>query len=117
MLTSRKMSKILWKELLIKFNNSASEYKTINEEELLEIDSKNFSKNENEKALKISANSLKKTIQKPQKKPPIRPILPQNDECCGQGCQRCIFDIYYDKLEKYEFEIDEYNKQKDLNKE
>ena len=41
---------------------------------------------------------------------PIKPILPENNECCGQGCRRCVFDLYDEKMEKYEREMEEYNK-------
>ncbi len=31
-----------------------------------------------------------------------RPRSPEPDECCGSGCYPCVFDTYYDMLEKYE---------------
>ncbi|HEU0229086.1 MAG TPA: oxidoreductase-like domain-containing protein [Burkholderiaceae bacterium] len=42
----------------------------------------------------------------PPKKPaqdprPLAPRRPGNDECCGNGCIPCIFDIYEDQLERY----------------
>lgn len=30
------------------------------------------------------------------------PQPPEPGECCGSGCSPCVWDIYYDKLEKYE---------------
>lgn len=37
---------------------------------------------------------------------PIKPIEPEDEECCGSGCTPCVFDTYTDKLEKYEDEIE-----------
>jgi hypothetical protein len=34
--------------------------------------------------------------------PPIAPVRPGNDECCGGGCVPCIFDLYEEALERYE---------------
>lgn len=33
---------------------------------------------------------------------PPKPEEPGLDECCGSGCVRCVYDIYYEKLEKWE---------------
>jgi hypothetical protein len=30
------------------------------------------------------------------------PQPPELGECCGSGCSPCVWDLYYDKLEKYE---------------
>ena len=30
------------------------------------------------------------------------PQPPEPGECCGSGCSPCVWDLYYDKLEKYE---------------
>ena len=29
------------------------------------------------------------------------PQEPQEGDCCGSGCVRCVWDIYYEKLERY----------------
>jgi len=34
--------------------------------------------------------------------PPEPPVPPELEECCGSGCDRCIFDIYQQALERYE---------------
>eukprot|EP00922_Rhytidocystis_sp_ex-Travisia-forbesii_P012248 GHVS01018478.1.p1 GENE.GHVS01018478.1~~GHVS01018478.1.p1 ORF type:complete len:254 (-),score=47.62 GHVS01018478.1:198-959(-) len=34
--------------------------------------------------------------------PPVAPIQPAPDECCGGGCCPCILDIYYQELEEYQ---------------
>ncbi|HXR56425.1 MAG TPA: oxidoreductase-like domain-containing protein [Casimicrobiaceae bacterium] len=34
--------------------------------------------------------------------PPVAPRRPDNDECCGGGCNPCIFDAYEDARERYE---------------
>ena len=33
--------------------------------------------------------------------PPPAPILPDLDECCGQGCEPCIFDLYEAAQERH----------------
>jgi len=34
--------------------------------------------------------------------PPVRPVEPDAADCCGEGCARCVFDIYAEALERYE---------------
>jgi hypothetical protein len=34
--------------------------------------------------------------------PPEPPVRPANDECCGGGCNPCIFDLYEDAFERYQ---------------
>jgi hypothetical protein len=36
---------------------------------------------------------------------PVAPERPEPDECCNGGCERCIFDLYADALERYEQEL------------
>ncbi|CAI9110871.1 OLC1v1010962C1 [Oldenlandia corymbosa var. corymbosa] len=43
---------------------------------------------------KESEKSTPKNIPPPPEKP-----LP--DDCCGSGCVRCVWDVYYDELEEY----------------
>ena len=33
--------------------------------------------------------------------PPPAPVLPDLDECCGQGCEPCIFDLYEAAQERH----------------
>ena len=33
---------------------------------------------------------------------PVPPVRPDNDACCGGGCNPCIFDIYEVARERYE---------------
>ncbi|KAJ4963448.1 hypothetical protein NE237_023387 [Protea cynaroides] len=33
--------------------------------------------------------------------PPPPPEKPDPGDCCGSGCIRCVWDIYYDELEAY----------------
>lgn len=30
-----------------------------------------------------------------------RPIIPKQEDCCGQGCNPCIFDIYQKLLQEW----------------
>ncbi|MDQ2917661.1 MAG: oxidoreductase-like domain-containing protein [Pseudomonadota bacterium] len=34
--------------------------------------------------------------------PPVAPVRPDNDECCGGGCTPCIFDLYEEARERHE---------------
>lgn len=36
-----------------------------------------------------------------QDPPPIPPLAPADDECCGNGCDPCIFDLYDIEKERY----------------
>lgn len=33
--------------------------------------------------------------------PPPPPEKPLPGDCCGSGCVRCVWDVYYDELEEY----------------
>jgi hypothetical protein len=34
--------------------------------------------------------------------PPLPPDTPEAADCCGEGCVRCVFDVYEEALERYE---------------
>lgn len=34
--------------------------------------------------------------------PPPRPELPEPGDCCGGGCERCVFDVYEDHLREWQ---------------
>ncbi|KAL4501470.1 hypothetical protein ABPG72_021277 [Tetrahymena utriculariae] len=51
----------------------------------------------NESEANLNKNNTKTVPPKPQ-----RPEEPDQDDCCGSGCQVCVFDRYYQKLEEYE---------------
>lgn len=36
------------------------------------------------------------------KKRLVKPQEPLPEACCGSGCERCVWDVYYEALEKYE---------------
>ena len=38
----------------------------------------------------------------PRPQPPARPDI---DDCCHSGCDPCIFDYYYQELERYRDEL------------
>ncbi|KAL4367788.1 hypothetical protein GQ457_05G012630 [Hibiscus cannabinus] len=33
--------------------------------------------------------------------PPPPPEKPEPGDCCGSGCVRCVWDVYYEELEAY----------------
>lgn len=35
------------------------------------------------------------------KKSPPPPEKPEPGDCCGSGCVRCVWDVYYEELEAY----------------
>ena len=47
-----------------------------------------------EEQKKKESGNVPKAIPPPPEKP-----LP--DDCCGSGCVRCVWDIYYEELEEY----------------
>ena len=48
-----------------------------------------------------------KNAEQEQKPPPEKselpppPEKPEPGDCCGSGCVRCVWDVYYDELEEY----------------
>jgi len=34
----------------------------------------------------------------------VPPIKPLPGDCCGNGCSPCVWDIYYEELERFEAE-------------
>jgi hypothetical protein len=38
--------------------------------------------------------------------PPEPPVRPDNDECCGGGCNPCIFDLYEEARERHAAALD-----------
>jgi hypothetical protein len=36
---------------------------------------------------------------------PVPPERPAPDECCQSGCTHCVFDLYDEALERYEFAL------------
>lgn len=89
-----KMSFLIWKYYFDIFFNNAEQCKSIaylDENELL------FQKQAEKENYEI---------------PPVKPEPPSPDECCGNGCSPCVFDIYSDAYDKYERELFEYEKRK-----
>jgi Oxidoreductase-like protein, N-terminal. len=37
----------------------------------------------------------------PADPPPVRPTEPDAADCCGEGCVRCVYDVYEEALEHY----------------
>ena len=36
---------------------------------------------------------------------PQLPVRPSDEDCCKGGCDRCVFDLYQNALERYEAEL------------
>ncbi|KAK9948512.1 hypothetical protein M0R45_004084 [Rubus argutus] len=43
----------------------------------------------------------KKKRRNPSRKVPPPPEKPEPGDCCGSGCVRCVWDVYYDELDEY----------------
>eukprot|EP00357_Protocruzia_adherens_P035372 CAMPEP_0115011980 /NCGR_PEP_ID=MMETSP0216-20121206/24415_1 /TAXON_ID=223996 /ORGANISM="Protocruzia adherens, Strain Boccale" /LENGTH=125 /DNA_ID=CAMNT_0002380851 /DNA_START=125 /DNA_END=502 /DNA_ORIENTATION=- len=103
----------LWKEKFFEINDAVER---VDEDKLLDDDEKEFphlvKKEETSKStgritdiedLGRDEKSAEKIV---KKKKPVCPIEPGEDECCGTGCYPCVFDLYYDRLSKYEEQLE-----------
>jgi hypothetical protein len=36
---------------------------------------------------------------------PVKPVSPAAEDCCGEGCAHCVYDLYDLALERYEAEL------------
>lgn len=36
---------------------------------------------------------------------PEPPVRPRPEECCGRGCEPCVYDLYEEALERYEIKL------------
>ncbi|KAI9164850.1 hypothetical protein LWI28_003232 [Acer negundo] len=52
-----------------------------------------------EKKQEEEERESKKSMQPP---PPPLPEKPEPGDCCGSGCVRCVWDVYYEELEAYD---------------
>lgn len=41
---------------------------------------------------------------------PIPPVEPEPWECCGSGCEPCIYDRYWEALDRYERELERWKR-------
>ncbi|KAK7262906.1 hypothetical protein RJT34_30487 [Clitoria ternatea] len=46
-------------------------------------------------------NAAAQNNQDPPKEIPPPPEKPEPGDCCGSGCVRCVWDVYYEELEQY----------------
>ena len=58
--------------------------------------------------LQLDIEDLQEKLKKHIKREPQEP---DQDDCCGEGCNPCVFDTYYDKLEKYKERKDDIESQ------
>ena len=40
--------------------------------------------------------------------PPRKPLQPSEEDCCGQGCPKCVHDIYEEELARYRQALERY---------
>ncbi|XVF17974.1 hypothetical protein REPUB_Repub10bG0171500 [Reevesia pubescens] len=48
--------------------------------------------------------------------PPPPPEQPEPGDCCGSGCVRCVWDVYYEELEAYNKHYDSDSKDSSISK-
>ena len=41
---------------------------------------------------------------------PEPPRAPQSEDCCQSGCERCVYDLYWNALERYETALEAWKK-------
>lgn len=42
--------------------------------------------------------------------PPVAPEPPQEGECCGSGCDPCVYDLYYEAREQHRVAMREWER-------
>lgn len=47
---------------------------------------------------------------------PEPPREPEPEECCGQGCTPCVYDLYEAALERYRAELKKFQEEKGTKK-
>lgn len=35
-----------------------------------------------------------------------KPRIPKNEECCGDSCPNCVWDLYFKELKEYNMKVD-----------
>lgn len=56
----------------------------------------------NREPVKEENIKIKEEEQKSKKMLPPPPEKPEPGDCCGSGCVRCVWDVYYEELEAYD---------------
>ncbi|WP_211222882.1 oxidoreductase-like domain-containing protein [Paludibacterium yongneupense] len=44
----------------------------------------------------------------PDELPPRRPQAPGDNECCGSGCDPCVWDLYREEVDRYAVEFEQW---------
>ncbi|CAD8121824.1 unnamed protein product [Paramecium sonneborni] len=97
----RKITMNLWSQIASQFKQNIKLFDRIDESDLCK---------EQSFEINYQMRNLKQ-----KKERPIEPDQPDPDECCGSGCQRCVLDVYYEKLEQYEKDLMEWLQEQDEN--
>jgi len=42
--------------------------------------------------------------------PPESPRAPEAGECCQSGCEPCVYDLYWEALDRYEVALEAWKK-------
>ena len=86
-----------------------------NKGSLVSFSNEKTEKNENEilyEKIKQKYFSNSEEIPRDQDVAPIKPKVPSN--CCGGGCEDCVFDEYLKNLKKYEEDFVEWKKKHNI---
>ena len=42
--------------------------------------------------------------------PPVRPTEPEPGACCQSGCEPCVYDLYWEAMDRYEQALADWEK-------
>jgi len=59
-------------------------------------------KNQQIESTVMSKQGEEESKKKTAPPPPPPPEKPEPGDCCGSGCVRCVWDVYYEELEEYD---------------
>ncbi|WP_119154070.1 oxidoreductase-like domain-containing protein [Caldimonas tepidiphila] len=45
--------------------------------------------------------------------PPLEPVPPGDNECCGSGCDPCVFDLYNEARRRYLADLQAWQQRQD----
>jgi len=46
-------------------------------------------------------------------RPPVPPVEPEPWQCCGSGCEPCVYDRYWEALARYEQALEAWRRRSD----
>ncbi|CAH8320177.1 unnamed protein product [Eruca vesicaria subsp. sativa] len=90
----------LTRDLLLK-RSSFAYYSGSREQHPITMATKSDKTSTTEVKDKVVEDKKKDNDKKEEVSLPPPPEKPEPGDCCGSGCVRCVWDVYYDQLEEY----------------